>query len=87
MLKSLVVVTTWIRLRKQCTKVKPEVLQCIINNINDQNGNDESLAALMSMFDLSTSEDFESHNTKLSALYDIYGVDTIHSMERWLVFY
>ena len=67
--------------------MKQEVLQCIINNINDQNGNDESLAALMSMFDLSTNEDFKSCNTKLSALHDIYGVDTIHSMERWLICY
>ena len=67
--------------------MKQEVLQCIINNINDQNGNDESLAALMSMFDFSTNEDFKSCNTKLSALYDIYGVDTIRSMERWLICY
>ena len=75
------------KVKETCGKVKQEVLQCIINNINDQNGNDESLAALMSMFDLSTYADFESRNTKLSALYGIYGVDTIHSMETWLVFH
>ena len=42
------------KVKETCGKVKQEVLQCIINNINDQNGNDESLAALMSIFDLST---------------------------------
>ena len=39
------------KVKETCRKVKQEVLQCIINNNNDQNGNDESLAALMSMFD------------------------------------
>ena len=57
----------------------------MIDNINDQNGSDESLAALMSAFDLSTSEDYETRATKLFLLYDICGVDTIHFMEKWLV--
>ena len=54
----------------------------MIDIINDQNGTSESPAVLMSAFDLSTSEDYEPHATKLSLLYNIHGVDTIHLMEK-----
>ena len=61
------------KVKEAYLKVKTEILQCMIDNSNDQNGSDESLAALMSAFDLSTSEDYESRATKLSLLYDISG--------------
>ena len=73
------------KVKEAYLKVKTEILQCMIDNINDQNGSDESLAGLMPAFDLSTSEDYESGATRLSLLYDIYGVDTIYLMEKWLV--
>ena len=41
----------------------------MIDNINDQRGSIESLATMMSVFDLSTSEDYESCATKLSLWY------------------
>ena len=46
-----------VKVKEACLKVKTEILQCMIDNINDQIGSDESLAALMSAFDLSNSED------------------------------
>ena len=39
----------------------------------------------MSAFDLLTIKDYESRATKLSPLYDTYGVDAIHLMEKSLV--
>ena len=65
--------------------METEILQYMIDNITDQNGSDESLTALMSAFELSTSEDYESRDTKLSLLYDIYGVDAIHLTQKWLM--
>ena len=72
-------------MKEACLKVETEILQYMIDNINDQNGSDESLTALMSAFELSTSEDYESRDTKLSLLYDIYGVDAIHLTQKWLM--
>ena len=72
-------------MKEACLKVEREILQYMIDNINDQNGSDESLTALMSAFELSTSEDYESRDTKLSLLYDIYGVDAIHLTQKWLM--
>ena len=74
-----------VKVKAACLKVKTEILQCMIDNINDQNGSDESLAVLMPAFDLSTSENYESCSTKLFLLYGIYRLDTIHLIENWLV--
>ena len=74
-----------VKVKEACLKVETEILQYMIDNINDQNGSDESLTALMSAFELSTSEDYESRDTKLSLLYDIYGVDAIHLTQKWLM--
>ena len=74
-----------VKVKEAHLKMETEILQCMIDNTNDQNGSNESLAALMSAFDLSTSEDYESHATKLFLLCNIYGVDTINLMEKWLV--
>ena len=72
-------------MKAACLKVKTEILQCMIDNINDQNGRDESLAVLMPAFDLSTSENYESCATKLFLLYGIYRLATIRLIENWLV--
>ena len=50
------------------------------DNILDQN-DDNSLAALMSAFDFSSEEGLDGRLVKVSALYDIYGVDSDHMME------
>ena len=52
------------------------------DNILDQN-DDNSLAALMSAFDLSSKEGSDGRSEKVSAIYDIYGVDSDHMMEGW----
>ena len=52
------------------------------DNILDQN-NDNSLADLMSAFDLSSEEGLDGHSEKVSAIYDIYGVHSDHMMEDW----
>ena len=74
-----------VKMKEAYLKLKTEILQCMIDNINDQNGSDESLVALMPAFDLSTSEDYESRATKLSLLYDIYRMNTMHLMGKWLM--
>ena len=58
-----------VKVKEEYLKVKTEILQCMIDNINDQRGSIESLATMMSVFDLSTSEDYESCATKLSLWY------------------
>ena len=50
------------------------------DNILDQN-DDNSLAALMSAFDFSSEEGLDGRLVEVSALYDIYGVDSDHMME------
>ena len=52
------------------------------DNILYQN-DDNSLAALMSAFDLSSEEGLDGRLEKVSAIYDIYGVDSDHMMEDW----
>ena len=73
------------KVKESCIKAKNEILECMVKNILDQNGNKESLAALMSLFDLSTDEDLEDRKSKLSSLFDMYGINTTHKMEKWLV--
>ena len=53
------------------------------DNILDQN--DNSLAALMSAFDLTSEEGLDGRLEKVSAIYDIYGVDSDDMMEDWKV--
>ena len=50
------------------------------NNL-DQN-DDNGLAALISAFDISE-KGLDGPLEKLSAIYDIYGVDSDHMMEEW----
>ena len=63
-------------------ETKAEILRVMSDNILDQN-DDNSLAALMSAFDLSSEEGLDGRLEKVSAIYDIYGVDSDHMMEDW----
>ena len=63
-------------------ETKAEILRVMSDNILDQN-DDNSLAALMSAFDLSSEEGLDGRLEKVSAIYDIYGVDSDHMMEEW----
>ena len=70
-------------IRETCRKLRQEVLNCMINNILDQNGAD-SIAGLFSLFNLSSDATKESRIEKLSKLHDIYGTPVIHTMkETW----
>ena len=69
-------------IRKTCRKLRQEALNCMINNILDQNDSD-SIAGLFSLFDLSSDASKESRIEKLSKLH-IYGILVIHTMkETW----
>ena len=64
-------------------KLHQEVLDCMINNILDQNVAD-SIAELFSLFNLSSDARNESRIEKLSKLHDIYRTPFIHTMkETW----
>ena len=62
-------------------KVASEVLNCMLNNILDQKDGD-SIAGLISLFDLSSDTSKESRIEKLSKLHDIYGTPVIHTMKE-----
>ena len=61
-------------MKAELVETKAEILRVMSDNILDQN-DDNSLAALMSAFDLSSEEGLDGLLEKVSAIYDIYGVD------------
>ena len=64
-------------------RLQQEVLNCMINNILDQNGA-SSIAGLFSLFDLSSYASKESRIKRLSQFHDIYGTPVLHTMkETW----
>ena len=67
-------------MKAELVETKAEILRVMSDNILDQN-DDNSLAALMSAFDLSSEEGLDGRLEKVSAIYDIYGVDSDHMME------
>ena len=70
-------------IHETCRKLHQEVLNCMVNNILDQNDAD-SIAELFSPFDLSSDASEESRIEKLSKLHDIYRTPVIHTMkETW----
>ena len=71
-------------LKADLMDTKSEILKCMSDNIEDQNDVD-SLAALMSLFNLASTEDLESRLEKISKLYNIYGIDTEKTMEKWYI--
>ena len=70
------------KLKPDLVKFKEEILNCVANNIDDQNSN-TSLIGLMSAFDLSSNETFDQRKEKIYNLYDLYGHDTTHKLEKW----
>ena len=71
------------KVKEKLVKSKMEILQCIADNILPLDGNDGSLAELMSAFDLSSEEDYEARASKVMSLYDVYCQDRIHDLEEW----
>ena len=69
-------------MKAELVEIKAEILRDMSDTILDQN-DDNSLAALMSAFDLSSEERLDGRLEKVSAIYDIYGVDSDHMMEDW----
>ena len=69
-------------MKTELVETKAKILRVMSDNILDQN-DDNSLAALMSAFDLSSEEGLDGRLEKVSAIYDIYGVDSDHMMEDW----
>ena len=63
-------------------ETKAEILRVMSDNILDQNDNN-SLAALMSAFDLSSEEGLDGRLEMVSSIYDIYGADSDHIMKDW----
>ena len=70
------------KVREYLCKCKQEILQCMTENIIDQNS-DSSLATLMAVFDLASEEEHEPRVQKVEALYNIYALDTEHTLEDW----
>ena len=67
-------------IHETCRKLHQEVLNCMINNILDQNA--DSIAGLFSLFDLSSDVSKESRIEKLSKLCDTYGTPVIHTVSK-----
>ena len=63
-------------------ETKAEILRVMSDKILGQNDNN-NLAALMSAFHLSSEEGLDGRLEKVSAIYDIYGIDSDHMMEDW----
>ena len=62
-------------MKAELVETKAEILRVMSDNILDQNDGN-SLAALMSTFHLSSEEGLDGRLEKVSAIYDIYGVDS-----------
>ena len=71
------------KITDELKQIKKKIIDCISENILDQN-DDSILAAMMSAFDLSSEEGYESWIEKISFLYDCYGIDYVHILdEKW----
>ena len=68
------------KLKSDLVKSKEEILTCMADNIDDQNSS-TSLMGLMNAFHLSSYETFNQR--KNNDLYDLYGHDTTHKLEKW----
>ena len=69
-------------MKAELVETKAEILRVMSDNILNQNDNN-SAAALMSAFDLSFEEDLDGCLEKVSAIYDIYSVDSDHMVDDW----
>ena len=71
------------KVKEKLVKSKMEILQCMADNILSLNGNDGSLAELISAFDLSSEEDYEARALKVMSIYDVYCQNRVHNLEEW----
>ena len=69
-------------MKAKLVETKAEILRVMSYNILYQN-DVSSLAALMSAFDLSSEEGLDGRLEKVSAIYEIYSVDSDHLMKDW----
>ena len=63
-------------------KSKEEILDCIAENIRDQNDTD-SLVAHMGPFNLEKGDTLEDRENHIERLYEVFGVDSKHEMQKW----
>ena len=61
-------------------KKKQQIIQCMTTNVIMQHEADK-LMALTSALKLKSEEDYESRGAKVSALHDLYGINTDHQLE------
>ena len=71
--------------KESLLRAKNEILECMAYNIASQNENG-TLASLMSAFNLSSMEEYDSHAQKISQLFYLYGLDTDHEADEWYRF-
>ena len=71
------------KVKEKLVKSKMEILQCMADNILLLNGNDGSLVELMSAFDLSSEEDYETSASKVMSLYNVNCQDIVHDLKEW----
>ena len=71
------------KVNEKLVESKMKILQYMVDIILSLNGNDGSLAELMSSFDLSSKEDYEARDLKVVSLYDAYCQDRVHDFEEW----
>ena len=63
-------------------KSKEEILDCIAENIRDQNDTD-SLVDHMGAFNLEKGDTLEDRENHIEQLYEVFGVDSKHEMQKW----
>ena len=61
------------QIKEDLVKCKKDIISCMVDNFVNQNG-DGSLAAMMSVFDLKSEEEFETWAEKVPALFVCYGL-------------
>ena len=62
-------------------KSKEEILDCIVENIRDQN-DPNSFVAHMGLFNMETADTLEHRKNHIEQLY-VFGVDSKHEMQKW----
>ena len=70
------------QVKESLLKSKEEIIVCIAGNIRDQIDPD-SLVAHMGAFNLETADTLEDCKNHIEQLYDVFGVDSKHEMQKW----
>ena len=70
------------QIKRSLLKCKTEILNCMVENIREQNDK-SSLAAMMDAFNLQSTEDLDSRTSKVELLHDLSGQNITHTMQKW----